>query len=650
MSSEQIAVNTIKSLGMDAIQKANSGHPGMVLGMADIATVLWHDFLVYDPRDPTWKDRDRVVLSNGHGSMLLYAMLYLTGTSLTLDDIKNFRQWGAPTAGHPEYGFAPGIETTTGPLGQGFANGVGMALAEKWLSEKFGTDLLNHRTYVLCGDGCLMEGVSAEAASLAGHLGLGKLIVLYDDNRITIDGATDLSFSEDVAGRFSAYGWHVLKIDGHDRQAIREAIQQGIATTDKPTMICCRTIIAHGAPTKAGSNKSHGSPLGEEEIRNTKIGMGMDPDQHFAVPEEALAYFTEKDDSRAEKRKQWNRNLASHPQKDEFLSFFERPDLTGVEWPNFTTGSKEATRSSSGKVIQSLAKALPNLLGGSADLAGSNKSLINGSDDISANHFSGRNIHFGVREHGMAAICNGMSLHGGVLPYCATFLVFHDYMKPSVRLASIMHQPVVFIYTHDSIYLGEDGPTHQPVEQLMSMRGIPNLWVVRPADANETRYAWELALSHTDGPTALCLTRQKLPVLDRTDLESASGVLKGGYVLSETANSQVILVATGSEVSLALSAHQQLQQQGIGSKVVSLPCWKVFDMQDSAYKNAVLNPDLPVLTIEAGITFGWERYTGRNGSSIGVDRFGASAPGDIIGQKLGFHTDNIVARAKELLR
>lgn len=649
MSVEQQAVNTIKALGMDAVQKANSGHPGMVMGMADIATVLWGKHLKYNPSNPYWPDRDRVVLSNGHGSMLLYSMLHLTGTSLSLDDLKDFRQWGAPTAGHPEYGFAPGIETTTGPLGQGFANGVGMALAERWMKAQFGDDLVNHYTYVLCGDGCLMEGITAEAASLAGHLNLSKLIVLYDDNEITIDGSTNISFSESVNQRFKSYGWAVDKIDGHDREAIHNAITNA-KNNNKPTLISCRTVIAHSAPTKAGTAKAHGAPLGEQEIAETKKVMGMDPNKHFCVSDSVLSYFRDNDDLRSELNEAWQNRLESSGLKEKFEQYLGQIDTSKVSWPTFTSDQPMATRASSGKVIQAIAKGLPNVIGGSADLAGSNKTTISGSPHLTADDMSGRNIHFGVREHAMAAICNGISLHGGVYPYCATFLVFHDYMRPSVRLAALMHQPVVFVYTHDSVFVGEDGPTHQPIEQIMSMRLIPNLHVVRPSDANEVTEAWKYALERIQGPTALVLTRQSLPTIKRDNLNSADGLHRGAYTVLSNENPQVIIIATGSEVALALDSAKALSDIGVNANVVSMPCWKAFDLQDASYKEQVLPQNIKKVSIEAGVTTGWQTYVGYNGGCIGINRFGASAPGGIVAEQLGLSVDNVVSEVTALLR
>ena len=645
MSVEQRAVDTIKTLGIDAIQKANSGHPGMVMGMSDIACVLWHDFLKYNPQNPNWPDRDRVVLSNGHGSMLLYSMLHMTGTSLSMDDLKNFRQWGSPTAGHPEYGFAAGIETTTGPLGQGVANGVGLAMAERWLAQQCGADIVDHFTYVLCGDGCLMEGIASEAASLAGHLNLSKLIMLYDDNKITIDGETDIAFSEDVCARFLSYGWDVQKIDGHDRVAIREAISKAQKSA-APSLIACRTFIGKGSPNKEGSNKTHGSPLGAEEIRATKSALGFDPDQSFHVSQAVYDYFREKDEQRAVQEQDWNERLRQSKGRDLFAQLYTAVDVSKVEWPVFESGTQMATRNANGSVIQAIAKALPQVVGGSADLAGSNKTTIKGSAHWSGKDFSGRNIHFGVREHAMASICNGLSLHGGVQPFCATFLVFHDYMRPAVRLASIMHQPVIFIYTHDSIYVGEDGPTHQPIEQLESMRLIPNLWVFRPADANESALVWKAALMRRDGPSALCFTRQKLPVLAR---ESVSGAERGGYVLSDSEGDKVVsLIATGSEVALALDAAELLQSKGWGVRVISIPCRELFEQQGLSYRTEVLG-NHPRFVIEAGVGRGWYGYFSSMAHVIALDRFGASAPGDVVARELGLSASNICNQVEALV-
>lgn len=648
MSLEQIAVNTIKGLGMDAIQKANSGHPGMVLGMADIATVLWGDFVNYDPDDAQWMDRDRVVLSNGHGSMLLYAILHLTGQSISLEDIKNFRQWGAVTAGHPEYGYAAGIETTTGPLGQGFANGVGLAIAERWMAENYGSDLSDHFTYVLCGDGCLMEGISAEAASLAGHLQLGKLVVLYDDNNITIDGQTHLTFSEDVSARFAAYGWHTLKVDGHDRDAIREAIKAGQAVTHQPTLISCKTVIGKDAPTKAGTSASHGSPLGESEIQAVKSIIGLNPDEYFATPTGAYEHFARRHSQLRHLRIQWNQRLDKSTQRDAFLSALQPLNTETIPFPQFAEGSSMATRSSGGKVMGAIASAIPNFIGGSADLAGSNKTRLSGADMIPSSFKGARNIHFGIREHSMAGISNGLALHGGIHPFCATFLVFHDYMRPSVRLSALMHLPVVYVYTHDSIFVGEDGPTHQPIEHLESMRLIPNLWVLRPADANESSLMWKVALSRQDGPSAICLTRQDLPILPWNDVQ---GALMGAYILRDFTKPQseksCILLATGSEVSLAVEAIPALESEGWEVRIVSMPCRELFALQSSEYRSTVLPSDVLTISVEAGVTSGWTGY-GVQGA-IGLDRFGASAPGETVADKLGLNVTEIVRKVQSLV-
>jgi transketolase len=648
-SIENRAANTIRGLSIDAVQEADSGHPGAPMGMADIAVALWGHVVEYDPSAPDWADRDRVVLSNGHASMLLYSMLHLTGQALTLDDIKDFRQWGSKTAGHPEYGYAPGIETTTGPLGQGLANGVGMALAEAWLAARFGADVVDHRTWVLAGDGCLMEGVAYEAASLAGHLGLGKLTVLWDDNRITIDGSTDLSFSEDVQARFAAQGWQVLSCDGHDVGAVVAACEAARAEAGKPTLIACRTTIGFGSPAKAGKSASHGSPLGVDEVAATKRALGLDPDAFFDVPEDVVEWFRRTDGARRSRREAWEARVAAHPEVDRFEAFHDAVDLDAIDWPSFAAGSKVATRKASEAALNAAARAVGQLVGGSADLAGSNGSTVKGGGDVQAGDFGHRNLHFGIREHAMGAICNGMSLHGGVRPYCATFLVFHDYMRPAVRLAALMHQPVIYVYSHDSVYLGEDGPTHQPVEHLMAMRTIPGLWVLRPADAAETVEAWKLALARTDGPVALVLTRQGLPVLDRAVLAPAEGARRGGYVLADADAPQVVLIATGSEVPLALKAREALAADGVAARVVSLPSWEVFRAQDAAYRASVLPAGVARVSVEAGTTFGWQAMVGLDGASVGIDRFGASAPGDVVGEKLGMTVDNVVAAARGAL-
>jgi transketolase len=645
----QLSSCTIKGLAMDAVQKANSGHPGAPMGMADMAVVLWSRFVKYDPSDPDWPDRDRVILSNGHGSMLLYSMLHLTGTALSVDDLKDFRQWGSRTAGHPEYGEAPGIETTTGPLGQGFANGLGMAFAERWLNGRFGDDLVDHYTWVLCGDGCLMEGISHEAASLAGHLGLGRLIVLYDDNSITIDGSTDKAFSEDVGARFEAYRWQVLRCDGHDQEAIAAAIVEAKASPEKPTLICCKTIIGNGAPNLQGTAKTHGAPLGADEIRAAKIGMGFDPEVDFAIPTEVVEHFRKNDEARKTDRMSWEKRLESSAHRAQWDSFHAAPDLDSIEFPVFEGGSI-ATRKSNQKVLDAIAPQLGQLVGGSADLTGSNGSYQADGGDVGRLDFAGRNLFFGVREHGMAAMCNGIALHSGMIPYCATFLTFHDYMRPSVRLSALMGLQVVYVYTHDSVWLGEDGPTHQPVEQIQAMRSMINVWVVRPADANESAEAWKLALARKDGPTALCLTRQGLVTLDRNVYGDASGTQRGGYVLIDTAGApDVVLIGTGSEVELALSARDALAAEGIGARVVSMPCVELYLEQDDGYRNDVLPQGTPRVSIEAGVTFGWAGIVGSNGASVGIDRYGASAPGAVVADKLGMNVANVVATVKRVV-
>lgn len=654
----QLAANTIRGLSMDGVQAANSGHPGMPLGMADVATVLWSQFIQYDPADPTWFDRDRFVLSGGHGSMLLYSVLFLTGQGsadpaapdvarrLSIDDLKAFRQWGSRTAGHPEFGYAPAIETTTGPLGQGIANAVGMAISEAHLRARFGADLVNHRTYVTCGDGDLMEGVAVEAASLAGHLGLGRLTLLWDDNGITIDGSTALTFSEDVLAKFAAMGWHVQRVDGHDRPALTNAIRAAQDVSDKPSIIACKTRIGFGSPNKEGKSAAHGAPLGVDEIKLTKAKLGLDPEQSFVAPPEVLAFFRERDAARAAANAEWQVRVQSSAKGAELRAAIAgKLDTSLVQWPVHAVGSQLATRKASEAAIQSIAAALPYVVGGSADLAESNLTHIKGSKDFSIAHRDGRNIAFGIREHAMAAICNGISLHGGLRPFCATFLIFHDYHRPSFRLSALMHQPVIYVYTHDSVWLGEDGPTHQPTETLQAIRLIPNGWLIRPADANEANVAWSMALERTDGPVALSLTRQNLLTLDRSVYPPAESIRRGGYLLADAAGAKVTLVATGSEVGLALDAAAALAGEGIAVRVVNMACTALFDKQDAAYRKAVLG-DVPRLSVEAGATTGWQKYADAH---VGIDRFGASAPGKTVAEKLGMNVPNIVAQAKALL-
>ena len=647
MDAHQITVNTIKGLAMDAVQQANSGHPGMPMGAADMATVLWSTFLKHDPSDPTWFDRDRFILSAGHGSMLIYSLLHLAGYDLSLDDIKAFRQWGSKTPGHPEYGHTPGVETTTGPLGQGFATGVGMAFAERYLRETFGADLCDHWTYAIVSDGDLMEGISAEAASLAGHLKLGRMVYLYDDNAISIEGSTDLAFTEDRTQRFEAQGWQVQTVDGHDAAAIAKAIEVARADETRPSLICCRTVIGQGS-AKEGSEKTHGAPLGAEDVAATKARIGLDPSQFFHVAPEAEAYLRK--GTAAAAHAAWKARLDAHPRREEFLAWLAGDGaaiVDKVSWPAFAEGASIATRKASASVLKAIVGAAPNVLGGSADLAGSNGTEV-GRASVTPDTFAGAgNLHFGVREHGMAAMANGMALHGGMIPYVATFLMFHDYMRPSVRLSCLMGQRVVYIYTHDSIFLGEDGPTHQPIETLLAMRSVPDMRVYRPADATETAEAWKAALLRDDGPTALVLTRQGLPVLAPG---AAEGTSKGAYVLADTEGApDVVLIATGSEVSLAVEARALLAKAGIAARVVSAPCLEVFRAAPAAYRAAVLPAGIPRVSIEAGVTMGWGDLVGEGGLSIGIDRFGASAPAEVLAEQFGFTADQVTAKVRGLL-
>lgn len=629
---------------MDAIQAANSGHPGLPLGIADVATVLWSRFLRYDPSAANWPDRDRFILSAGHGSSLLYSMLYLTGQAFSLDDLKKFRQLGSITAGHPEYGDAPGIETTTGPLGQGFANGVGFAMAEAWLRARFGEALCNHWTYAIVSDGDLMEGISQEAASLAGHLKLGRLIYLWDDNRITIDGSTDITFTEDVLARLAASGWHTQRVDGHDMNAIQAAITAARDVQDRPSIIACRTIIGKGSPNKAGKSASHGAPLGVEEVKLTKQALGLDPNQQFAIPDEVFAHFRAQDADRRTLREAWEARLAAHPERVLFEAVLSgHIDTSTIKWPEFAPNSTLSTRKASEAAIQAVAAAVPQLIGGSADLAESNCTHIKAGSTLSATQPAGRNINFGIREHAMAAISNGISLHGGLRIFCATFLVFHDYHRPSVRLSALMKQPVIYVYTHDSIWVGEDGPTHQPIEHLQAMRLIPNLWVIRPADAVESAEAWKLAIERKDGPVALVFTRQNLPIYDRSRYGAAEGIRQGAYTLHAPEAAQATLLASGSEVALAMEAAAALQNEGIAVRVVNVACMEIFDAQSAEYQAEVLGK-LPRISVEAGRTLGWERY-GTQGS-VGINRFGASGPGKAVADKLGMTVANVVATVK----
>jgi transketolase len=637
-SAEQLAVNTIKTLSMDAVQKANSGHPGMPMGMADIAVTLWGKFLRVDPDHPEWPDRDRFIVSNGHGSMLLYSLLHLSGFPISMDELKNFRQWKYHTAGHPEIDQSVGIETTTGPLGQGFGTGVGLALAETHLRARLGEDLVSHRTFGLVSDGDLMEGISSEAASLAGHFGLGRLVYLYDDNNISIDGSTNITFSEDVATRFDAVGWHTQEIDGHDRPAITAAIDAALDEEDRPSFIICHTHIAHGAPGKQDTASAHGTPLGEEEIKLTKEAMGYPIEPPFHVDDTVYEFFSTAMERGRTAHKQWEERFAAADTTD--WDAFHSTAPIRLEGPGFEIGQEIATRSSSGKLFAEIAEKIPGFIGGSADLAGSTKTVIDPDRLFSKDDPTARDIPFGVREHGMGTLVNGMAIHGGLRPYGATFFVFSDYMRPAVRLSALMEAPSVWVWTHDSIFLGEDGPTHQPIEHLASMRAMPHLWVIRPADANEVLQAWEVALNRNDGPVALILTRQDLPTLPKGNLE------RGGYVVRE--GSDVTIIATGSEVSAALGAADVLDRDGLSARIVSLPCWELFDSQPVAYRNEVLGT-APRVSVEAGSVFGWERIVGPGGLSIGIDHFGASAPAEVLAEQFGFTPDAIAGRVKSFL-
>jgi len=660
---DHLCINTIRTLAMDGVQKANSGHPGMPMGTADMAYVLWTQFLKHNPANPAWPDRDRFILSAGHGSMLLYSLLHLTGYDLPLDELKNFRQWGSRTPGHPEYGLTPGVEMTTGPLGQGFATGVGMAIAERFLAAHFnrpGHTIVDHFTYAIVSDGDLMEGISHEAASLAGHLRLGKLIYLYDDNGITIEGSTDLAFSEDVAARFRAYGWHVQQVDGYDLAAIAGAIRAAQAETMRPSLIIARTHIGFGSPHKQDTAGVHGSPLGEEELRLTKQNLGWPVEPPFHIPDQALARFRQAVERGRDRETDWQTRFAAYaaayPElaaEWEMAMSGELPPGWDADLPVFKPEDGPlATRVASGKVLNALAPRLPTLIGGSADLASSNKTYLNGQGDFEADTPGGRNLHFGVREHAMGAILNGLTLHGGVITYGGTFLVFSDYMRPAIRLAAMMELPVIYVFTHDSIGIGEDGPTHQPIEQLAALRAIPGLTVIRPADANETVEAWRVALTHGDGPVALALTRQKLPTLDRARLASADGLARGAYILAEAENGQpeVIIIATGSEVHVALAAQELLAQRGVAARVVNMPSWELFERQPRDYRHAVLPPAITArLAVEAGVAQGWHRYVGPAGDVVSIERFGASAPYKVLWEKFGFTAENVATRALALL-
>ena len=654
---DALTVNTLRTLAIDAIQKADSGHPGLPLGAAPLGYVLWHRHLKHCPSDPHWPDRDRFVLSAGHGSMLLYGLLHLTGYDLTLDDIRAFRQWDARTPGHPEYGLTPGVEATTGPLGQGHANAVGMAMAERALAARFnqpGFTLFDHHTYALVGDGCLMEGVAAEAASLAGHLKLGKLIVMYDSNDVTLDGPTDLSFTEDVGARYRSYGWQVLTVEKGDTDlsGIDAALTAAKADTEHPSLIIIRTTIGFGSPKKAGSAQAHGSPLGVDEVAATKKALGWTASEPFFVPKEVRAHLDKRLVEQRSTYENWNemreRYRAAHPELEAELRRVlasELPPNLAKATPTFDPAKPLETRTAAGEALNAFAAVMPELLGGDADLASSTKTTIKGGGDFNGQTGKGRNIHFGVREHAMAAIANGMCYHGGVRPYVSTFFCFVDYLRPAARLAAMNHLPVIHVWTHDSIALGEDGPTHQPVEHLMAMRAIPNFVVMRPADAAEAAEAWFFALERVDGPTGLVLTRQKVPTLDRSTLAPATGLHRGAYVLSEAKGGEpeAIIIATGSEVALALEAQKVLTAEGKRVRVVSMPSMGVFARQERSYHEAVLPAKVRArVSVEAGITWGWERWVGEAGVSIGVNEFGASAPERELTSRFGLTATAVV--------
>jgi transketolase len=643
-STEQLAVNTIKALAMDAVQRANSGHPGMPMGMADLAVTLWGRYLEVDPAAPQWPDRDRFVLSNGHGSMLLYSLLHLAGFPLTLDDLRDFRQWESPTAGHPERETGLGIEMTTGPLGQGFATGVGMAIAEAHLRARVGPSLVDHRTFGFVSDGDLMEGISSEAASVAGHFALGRLTYFYDDNDISIDGSTDITFGEDVSARFEAQSWHTLIVDGHDRDAIAGAVEVCLGEEDRPSLVICRTHIAHGAPNLQDTAASHGQPLGHDEIKLTKEAMDYPTEPEFHVDDRVYEFFDRAMDRGREAHSAWNGRMdAADAGTQQLWNALHDRTPVSLDGPGFEVGEKIATRASGGKLFDEIADKAPGFIGGSADLAGSTKTVIEKGRLFSAKDREARDIPFGVREHSMAALVNGMALHGGLRPYGATFFVFSDYMRPAVRLSALMDTPSIWVWTHDSVFLGEDGPTHQPIEHLASLRAMPNLWLIRPADANETIEAWELALNRHDGPVGLVLTRQGVPTLERTK----GGVSRGGYVVSD--GQDVTLIATGSEVHTSLLAADLLAGAGVDARVVSLPCWELFFGQSRDYRDQVLGT-APRVSVEAGSTLGWERIVGDEGLMIGIDRFGASAPDKVLAQELGFTADSIASRVEQYVQ
>ncbi len=662
-SIEQLSINTIRTLSLDAIQKANSGHPGLPLGAAPMAYVLWTKFLWHNPKNPKWFNRDRFILSGGHGSMLIYSLLHLTGyDSVSLDDIKNFRQFGSTTPGHPENHMTAGVEVTTGPLGQGFANGVGMAIASAHLAATFNRadfPVVDNYIYAICSDGDLMEGISYEAASVAGHLGLGNIIYLYDDNKITIEGSTDLAFTEDVTARFESCGWHVSTVeDGNDLAAIEAAILEAQEVDDKPSLIRVKTVIGFGMP-KQGTNKAHSDAPGLDAVRETKRNLGWDEDAEFLIPDAVLEHFRAAIGNGAELEAEWNDRVAAYAERFpaegaifKQIAAGELPSDWETALPLFDGAEAKATRAYSGEVINAIADKLPQLIGGSADLAPSNNTVIKSSTSHQPGNYQGRNIHFGIREHAMGSLMNGIALYGGLIPFGGTFMTFSDYMRPAIRLAALSNAQCIYVFTHDSIGLGEDGPTHQSVEHIAALRAIPNLAVIRPADAHETREAWRIAVNRRHAPTAFAFSRQKTALIDRTKFASAEGTAKGAYVLAEATGGapKLIIIATGSEVGLALETREQLESEGIPTRIVSMPCWELFDEQSAEYRELVLPKSISArLAIEAGVSMGWSKYVGDGGNVLAVDRFGASAPAEVVFREYGFTVDNAVALAKSLI-
>lgn len=662
---DALSINTIRTLSIDAIEKANSGHPGMPMGAAPMAYKLWTEYMNHNPKNPDWFNRDRFVLSAGHGSMLLYSLLHLSGYGLSIDDLKSFRQWGSKTPGHPEFGHTAGVDATTGPLGQGIAMAVGMAMAERHLAESYNRDSYNvvdHYTYSICGDGDLMEGVSAEAASLAGHLQLGRLVVLYDSNDISLDGDLSQSFSESVANRFKSYGWQYIRVeDGNDLQEIAKAIEEAKTDEARPTLIEVKTVIGYGSPNRSGKSAVHGAPLGADELKLTKEAYKWTFEADFHVPEEVYSHFNESVvDAGAQKEEAWNELFKNykeaHPELAEQLELAIKGELP-ADWdqeiPVYEEGKTLASRASSGEVLNAIAKRVPSFIGGSADLAGSNNTAIKGETDLLPGNYSGRNIWFGVREFAMGAALNGMTLHGGLKVYGGTFFVFSDYLRPAIRMAALMGLPVTYVFTHDSIAVGEDGPTHEPIEQLASLRAMPNLGVIRPADGNETAAAWKVAMESTNKPTALVLTRQGLPTIKDSSETAYEGVSKGAYIISASKKevADALLLATGSEVNLAVEAQKALANEGIDVSVISMPSWDRFETQSKEYKQSVINPAVKKrLAIEVASPFGWDRYAGDEGEILAINHFGASAPGGKIMQEFGFTVENVVARVKEMLK